>query len=417
MSRGVSAAINDSASLAVMIECIGSKSSRWMQIKREEFLSLEQSKRAQNRSTPRCIIRQDSRLNRALSSLSGSSESANDSGAERVKKSSLPHPDQIAATASKASEAKKVSSSSVSGSGSDSAKQAGNERLHDYNAAPLPDPKLTDETGDSSPIEGGVVGKRQPPGSSTTDSSDDTSVERQQHAHKRRKVDTDSIAPSERSSASSCLPPNIAKKGGISHNIKPVIDPGNGAARLREAQQITLPPFAGIGKRTADVSFKIEASVKRTSVPVMASPAPAFIVDVDTSSNEDGACAPQILCSYHINEDDMILMEDVLMTPFVFRSQDAVTCGAFCECVMPGMLRASFSTRNKLTSVELVYDAMVCENDQTLDCGQLTLFSLAYRDSFNNSPELVGTNQWLKSLLGLWRWHFHRPAWKHVSSR
>jgi hypothetical protein len=354
MSRGVNAAINDSASLGVMIECIGSKSSRWMQIKREEFLSLEQSKRGQNRSTPRCIIRQNSRLVHALSSLSGSSESANDSSAEQVKKSTLPHPD--AATASKASEAKKVSSSS--GSGSDSAKRAGNERFHEYNAAPLPDPKLSDEAGESSPIEGGPVGKRQQPGSSTTDSSDDTSVERQQqHAHKRRKVDTDSNAPSERSSMGSCLPPNIAKKGGIAHHVKPIIDPGNGAARLCEAQQITLPPFAGIGKRTTDVSFKLD--VKRTSAPVMASPAPAFIADVDTSSNEDMASLPQILCSYHINEDDMILMEDILMTPFVFRSQDAVTCGAFCECVMPGMLRASFSARNKLTSVELVYDAMV----------------------------------------------------------
>ena len=54
----------------------------------------------------------------------------------------------------------------------------------------------------------------------------------------------------------------------------------------------------------------------------------------------------------------MILMDDVLMCPFSFRSHDAVVCGALAECVMPGMLRASFSERNKLNSLELVYDAM-----------------------------------------------------------
>lgn len=350
MSRGLDAAINDSASLAVMIECIGSKSSRWIQIKREEFLSLEQAKRSRNKATPRCIIRQDSRLNHAVSSLSSSSESGND--ADGIKKGLTPHTEELAAAGNKASEAKKVSSSS--GSGSDSAKHASNVQLHDYNAAPLPDPKLSDETEDSSPIERAFSSKR-PAGSATTDSSDDTSSlerQQQQHVHKRRKPDQESNAASELSSTNSSLPPNIAKKGGIAHNIQP-IDPLNGAARLRETQQIPLPPFAGIGKRSS------EGSVICSVPPAATAPAPVYIADIETSSNEDGANSPQIVCSYHINEDDMILMEDVLMTPFVFRSQDAVTCGAFCECVMPGMLRASFSARNKLTSVELVYDAMV----------------------------------------------------------
>jgi len=54
----------------------------------------------------------------------------------------------------------------------------------------------------------------------------------------------------------------------------------------------------------------------------------------------------------------MLLTEDVLMAPFIFRSQDAVLCGALAECIMPGMLRAQFSPRNKLLNVEMVYDAM-----------------------------------------------------------
>jgi PAS domain-containing protein len=51
-------------------------------------------------------------------------------------------------------------------------------------------------------------------------------------------------------------------------------------------------------------------------------------------------------------------MEDIIMCPFVFRTQDAVLCGALAECVMPGMLRGHFSSRNKLASVEMIYDAM-----------------------------------------------------------
>jgi hypothetical protein len=48
----------------------------------------------------------------------------------------------------------------------------------------------------------------------------------------------------------------------------------------------------------------------------------------------------------------------VIMTPFVFRTQDAVLCGALSECVMHGMLRGEFSSRNKLVSLEMVYDSM-----------------------------------------------------------
>ena len=72
------------------------------------------------------------------------------------------------------------------------------------------------------------------------------------------------------------------------------------------------------------------------------------------SSNQ----STQIRAYYHVNEDDMLLTDDVLMCPFIFRSQDAVLCGALAECIMPGMLRAHFSPRNKLMSLEMVYDAM-----------------------------------------------------------
>jgi PAS domain-containing protein len=80
--------------------------------------------------------------------------------------------------------------------------------------------------------------------------------------------------------------------------------------------------------------------------------------DFETSSSNYSRSKPQIRACYHVNEDDMIIMEDIIMCPFVFRTQDAVLCGALAECIMPGMLRSHFSSRNKLLSMEMMYDAM-----------------------------------------------------------
>ena len=66
----------------------------------------------------------------------------------------------------------------------------------------------------------------------------------------------------------------------------------------------------------------------------------------------------RISAFYAVNQDDMIVLEDVLMCPFVFRTKNAVLCGALADCVIPGMLRANFSKNNKLLSMELVFDAM-----------------------------------------------------------
>jgi len=66
----------------------------------------------------------------------------------------------------------------------------------------------------------------------------------------------------------------------------------------------------------------------------------------------------RISAFYAVNQDDMIVLEDVLMCPYVFRTKNAVLCGALADCVIPGMLRAKFSKNNKLLSMELVFDAM-----------------------------------------------------------
>lgn len=65
-----------------------------------------------------------------------------------------------------------------------------------------------------------------------------------------------------------------------------------------------------------------------------------------------------IECYYAINEDDMEVIDDCLMCPFIFRSKNAVLCGALADCVMPGMLRATFSANNMVQKLEIVFDAM-----------------------------------------------------------
>ena len=195
-------------------------------------------------------------------------------------------------------------------------------------------------------------------------------------AAKKRK--TSEVANSDQMSVSSAgrtvaLPPNIAKKGGIGHSVRPEQLPAttdNGNARLSMAPAVALPPFAGIGKKrtTLTVAHVAAARVGDTNnissaLSNTATHHQPAVISGDMGegcfrSNAGESKIPQIRAQYHINEDDMILMEDILMCPFVFRSHNAVLCGSLSECVMPGMLRAHFSSRNKLSSLELVYDAM-----------------------------------------------------------
>jgi len=391
--RGVEAVICDAASLSVMTEGIGSRSLRWMQIKREEFLHLEQAKRG-SRKMPRCIVRQPSRLQHTISSLSASSDSSNHGSSSsgqaketevtrQPKEGTMMGPEATDPSKTSVSvHGHKVSSSSGSGSGSGSGSDNGNKQdaskdFHDYNAKPLPDPKLGDSESSPSAAEedspeessGSANGDGKRP-VSTDSSSGDDSAEAAPRAAKRRK--TEGGPPSETGNASdrgsfaselssTALPPNISRTGGIHHNIRPADSAGNGAARLQEvAPAIMLPPFTGIGKRAASAPSEYGSRNSITgSAKVAAKTGPAVVAaDLETSSTEDSDMVPQIRGNYFINEDDMILMDDVLMCPFTFRSQDAVLCGTFSECVMPGMLRAHFSLRNKLLSVELIHDAM-----------------------------------------------------------
>jgi PAS domain-containing protein len=341
---------------------------------------------------------------------------------------------------------------SPSGSSNDSSGlQKISNDFHVYNAPSLPDPKLDSESsntaddsqGDYNDSSGGEAdGMKQVCTDSSSSGEEDKLSDSAVKASfpKRHKAttngsavgineaftggtaDTSLAAPPRRTAlppniaksggiSHNILPPNIAKSGGISHNVRPITTSavGNGSARLCLVQRTPLPPFLGLGKRAstaplvgpttvgiADVRANAPAAVEQgvttpqarlhenvqTSVGdpavIRLSRLPSICqtgagvssdgksvvspvlisADVDTSSSNSSSQSGEIRAYYHVNEDDMLLTDDALMCPFIFRSQDAVMCGALAECIMPGMLRAHFSTRNKLISLEMVYDAM-----------------------------------------------------------
>ena len=279
--------------------------------------------------------------------------------------------------------------------------------FHDYHAPSLPDP-LLDSGGSSpesdSPHDGDsdncVVTKHMCTDSSSGDDIKGMSSTSKEDGSKNGSNDdkpnlNQAVAEDGSKAGSSMnlakLPPNIARSGGISHNVTATAMPSaaslpNGHAQLSRAPITALPPFAGIGKKasTASQSNQSQTDSKKSSsyLPNMPIHNPndnrkkssssnhshshsnhrgsnIITIDNDTTSSQSSSQKNRgIQAYYHINEDDMCMTDDVLMCPFTFRSLDAVWCGALAECVMPGMLRVCFSPNNKLKSVEMIFDAM-----------------------------------------------------------
>lgn len=415
--------IADSSSIAVMIEGVGSRSARWGHLKREEFITKEEERTGHKRM-PRNIVQQNNRFRHAVSSISASSSDSsntgsNNSGGEENnsnKKNNTGQKIQAnSAMGGSENATKNVSSSSHEG---ECVAQSSNNNssgdFHDYHAKPLPDPKLpADPTGqgiDSQEGSNSDADMKLVSTSSVDDSAAAIKVPSNSGGNKRRKIETtkasvgtpdvrpriESAGFAAAKASNSFLPANmIAKKGGITHNVRPVVSSvpiqKTGNARLANAPAVPLPPFAGIGKRSNGKATGVNSSVSAvasavsmsitenangksksgsmvdaipTRRPTLANVAldapngPVISGDVETSSTNSSRSKPQIRAYYHVNEDDMILMNDVIMTPFVFRTQDAVLCGALSECVMHGMLRGEFSSRNKLKNLEMVYDSM-----------------------------------------------------------
>ena len=439
-TRGIDGMITESASMSVMIEGIGSRSVRWMHIKREEFL-LKQD------NTPSTVMGQNTNVQNAVSSLSSSSGSSNGNGSGNeedlnqhrkmesslrtgVKTNNKSLKQKLGTNAT--SVPNKVSSGSSSEYRQDTNNNTSNE-YHVYNAPSLPDPMYSGEScaGSESTNEiNGVNMNSVCTDSSSTDEDNkqpEITMSKSRNKEKNIKEEkktqpVDKRECKESPSDANCkangkqpqrkgLPPNIAKGGGIVHNIRPVsagVDSKsnllkNGKDRLSVSPVTPLPPFLGIGKRQAAGKKTSQESINTTAqvtnsatsskppLPTKSKPmvpksgnisgimtgklhssagssrdspsesaGPLFSspgVGTDTSSSSSTS-TPQIKAYFHVNEDDMLLTDDILMCPFIFRSQDAVLCGALAECIMPGMLRAHFSSRNKLLNLEMIYDAM-----------------------------------------------------------
>jgi len=400
ITRGVEGMIADSSSMAVMIEGVGSRTSRWGHLKREEFIASEEERTGRKRM-PRNIVQRNRQFRNAISSISASScDSSNpsSSGEENGNKGQKCNSNSRVKGTENA--AKNVSSSS-----NDSNNNA-SEDFHDYHAKPLPDPKLpADHTGQGSDSqEGSNSGDdtKRVIKLSGDDSTAAIKVPSNNGGNKRRRLESpkangaisldarstiESAGSAAAKASNSYLPANmIAKKGGIAHNVRPVVSSVSIQktcnTRLGLAPAVPLPPFAGIGKRpggkytsagltafaassavsmsaTDNANGKTENATIMDSNVALETPNGAVISgDVETSSSNSSRSKVQIRAYYHLNEDDIILMNDVIMTPFFFRTQDAILCGALSDCVMHGMLRGEFSSRNKLVSLEMVYDSM-----------------------------------------------------------
>jgi PAS domain-containing protein len=443
--------------MSVMIETIGSRNLRWLRRKRDYFLSKSNATTKLDRvgrirtnaanaaaaaangsgvggsrtSMPHSIVRQNSRLQHAISSLSSSSESGHSSSREDLRKVESMSRRNKRQTSSKhrsaALAAKKVScsgsSNQLSSSSNDTRQQTQQEQqqqqqgqsndYHDYHAPSLLEP--LPESSDSVASDNCVVGKHMLASDSSSE-DDDTDPKKQKVTEtsgtststgdNASKPAAAAAGAGSRSVAS--IPSNIARSG-IAHSVKVLPSAAslpNGHAQLARAPAVALPPFAGIGKKSSAITTvgvrsgsSSSSSVEPSNNQSVASTAPTaaavashnannnnsiggqpsvllpnqirgpsanylhpqstFIaIDNDTTSSSSMEASREIQAYYHLNEDDMILTDNVLMCPFIFRSQDAVLCGALSECVMPGMLRACFGPTNKLSNVEMIFDAM-----------------------------------------------------------
>ena len=377
-----------------MIESIGSRNQLWLQRKRDEFFLLLDGSRdgksiprtrrvvyglqkvgGQSDSMPRNIARQTSSSQHAISSLSSSSGSAGSGGS--AGSSSEGKGQEMR---SKRRRKSHNNASPAAATGAEIQISNDNDKHTSFPGDPI-----SEETGDS--------GNLNSSGQEETDSDNNSRVAKRQHisdfssscddeplresnkgSETPASTETQLLAPPQDPNPLSDLarpgsgqhgvaqlPTNIARSG-ISHDVKPSeIALPNGYANLSRAPATELPPFAGLGRKHAlPADGPAAASVASSGGdPLVAASMVAQVhtlrqkesllsggslsgdrnlVDDDRSvSSSSSTKKPRgIRAGYHINEDDMILTDNVLMCPFLLKSQGAVGNGALAECVMPG---------------------------------------------------------------------------------
>ena len=66
----------------------------------------------------------------------------------------------------------------------------------------------------------------------------------------------------------------------------------------------------------------------------------------------------KVVARYYSGHNDMITEGDLLMTTWLWKTENAVACGARCEVFKQGMLQASFTPQNKIIALDFVFDVM-----------------------------------------------------------
>jgi hypothetical protein len=254
-----------------MLEMIGHLTPRWIQWKRQQFIALEASQRITSRSNdnlstgcsiPRCLTHQESRSQRAFSSLSSSSDDlSNETNSPEADVS--PHvPEEgtlMGPTKTNGMDEKSYDcgDQDVTVQESDSDQNMdehdASKDFHDYNAMPLPDPKISYHTRRGS----GTSLSADPPVEAAGDLDSLTSP-----AVKRRKVDQETsflhsvlqLAPAKQTP----LPIQIAKKGGIVHNIVPKVAKKGGISH-------NIVPHVDLSDGTVSMTMDSAASVQLVS--------------------------------------------------------------------------------------------------------------------------------------------------------
>ena len=479
VSRGVKGMINEAASLSVMVDSIGNRSSQCREIQAEYFLqrlggevscllqppsvAIEQEANASSRATSEdelrnnlnsSLQRQDSQMPssvggtfREVSSLSsrsgdGSSGSScysrmkedsprkrkwSSKGGETQSKKSRFGVSVVTSEESAQAQHTKMGSSYGSESGpTTSAGGCSSNDFHDYNAPSLPDP-LPD-----------AVGRNKAGGSSFSHHSKsrqyDCRADKQdederycweqsskiEHATMLSKTacsgtfrlpddctanavkdgkqsngstlnESDLELPAVISTVCATTTPAMTKPTNTSASISnnsliTSRSTFSGRRNIADTPSVRLPPFLGLGKKSISSNtnkFGSSAILGHTETltsfnsnndekiciasksfptsrrsPVYSEGSNGYNDNDTLSYSASTNRHPKIRAFFDMNEDDMVHTGDVMMSRFLFRSQDAVLCGALAEVHMQGMLRAQFSSSNKLLNIEMIYDAL-----------------------------------------------------------
>jgi len=385
VSNGIPAIIADCASMGVMITNIGCRSSRWSSLRRCEFLG------------PMGLIHMNMNSNNGCSITGGSAASSHLQhvvrGAPQHAISSLSSNtcdnDGDSSGQSSAPECHSHSNSSSGNNNSKNSKKSKSSKnsssnngnlLHDYHAQPLPDPLLSDDCSDdsnasnnnnntTSNASNNNNGKKSALSVSTTGGVTSLDSSASIGANTNRNCNSTIATTSTSTNAHNITNTNTTTT--TSNHLNSL-----GVAGRKPAPMIPLPPFVGLGKRSA------------VHMPLPIAPAPIkgnnaagtttingttltkrLKVDHGNSNgrsnvkaNNNTCNAPKMtstVATYNLNQDDMLLTGNTLMCPFTFRTRNGIHQGALAEVIQPGMLRVTFSpSNNRLSSIEMVFDAM-----------------------------------------------------------